>query len=172
MARFGVSKPLFNTEGALLCPEPSAACAQAQAHAMGRLYVRALRDDLLGLVWYVYESDSFRSTALVEPGDPKQRRPAYAAFAHASRALAGHSYGGPLLGLPAGVEGHRLLTDQRSTWVIWANTPTAVRLEPGSGAAPVCTNWDGTLLACVPDAGGILTLSAGPGPIYVALGSR
>lgn len=172
LARYGLSKPLFNSEGALLCPAPSPDCAQAQAYAMGRLGVRALRDTLTGLIWYLYENDGFRNTALVEPDAPGVRRPAYTAFAQASRALAGHSYAGALAGLPRGVEGHRLVTRDRATLVLWANIPTQVRLELGAGAAPSCTGWDGAALACAADQGGILVLEAGPGPLYIALGAR
>jgi hypothetical protein len=168
LARHGVSKPLFNTEGALLCLEASAACAEAQAHMMGRNYVRALRDDLLGYVWYIYDSDGFRSTALVEPSNPAQRRPAYAAFAQAAGALGGHQYVGPVAGLPAGVEGHRLTNGPRTTFVLWANTPTSVSLQVGAASTVSCAAWNGAALPCAP-AAGVLSLEAGPGPIYVSV---
>lgn len=169
LARHGLSKPLFNTEGALLCLEPGPACAEAQAHAMARLYVRALRDDLVGLIWYTYDSDSFRSTALIEPANPALRRPAFAAFAQATAMLDGHAYGEPLAGLPAGVEGHRLTRGAGSTLVLWANAPAVVSLELDGASVPRCTSWNGVALPCLA-AGGSLTLEVGPGPIFVLLG--
>jgi hypothetical protein len=165
--RHGLTKPLFNTEGALLCQTPSAECAEAQAYAMGRLYVRALRDNLLGYIWYIYDSDSFRHTALVEPQNPSQRRPAYAAFATAAAALGEHQYAGPVEGLPAGVEGHMLTDAPRTTFVLWANTPTTVALVVGAAGTVSCTAWNGAALPCAP-AEGVLTLEVGPGPIYVS----
>lgn len=167
LERHGLEKPLFNTEGALLCMAPSAACAEAQAHAMGRLYVRALRDELIGYIWYLYDSDGFRSTALVEPQNPTQRRPAYAAFATAAAALGAHQYAGPVAGLPAGVEAHRLTDGPRTTFVLWANIPTQVTLQLGAAGTVSCTAWNGAALPCTP-AAGALTLQAGPGPIYVS----
>jgi hypothetical protein len=168
LARHGVSKPLFNTEGALLCLAPGAACAEAQAHAMGRNYVRALRDGLMGYVWYIYDSDGFRSTALVEPSNPAQRRPAYAAFTQAAAALDGHEYVGPVAGLPAGVEAHRLASGPRTTFVLWANTPASVSLPVGEGGRVSCVAWNGAVLPCAP-AAGALALDVGPGPVYVSV---
>jgi hypothetical protein len=134
---------------------------------MGRNYVRALRDGLLGHVWYIYDSDSFRSTALVEPANPAQRRPGYHAFAQAAAALGGHEYVGPLAGLPAGVEGHHLASGPRTTFVLWANTPASVSLPVGDAGKVSCAAWDGAALPCTP-AGGALALNVGPGPIYVS----
>jgi len=171
LARYGLSKPLFNSEGALLCPDPSAACAQAQANAMGRLYVRALRDELLGFIWYLYDSDGFRNTALIEPAEPSRRRPAFVAFAQASAALAGYRYVEAVGGLPQGVEAHRLVWGGRTTLVLWANTPTLIALALGPGAAPRCAEWDGAALPCAADASGALLIEAVPGPRYVVVGT-
>jgi hypothetical protein len=167
LARYGLSKPLLNSEGALLCNAPSAGCAEAQAHALARLYVRSLRDELLGFVWYLYDSDGFRNTALVEPADPSRRRMAFWAFAQATAALDGLSYIGPVAGLPAAAEGHLLAGRGRWTIVLWANTPDAVRLDLGQGVAPTCAEWDGTPLPCAADATGALAMEAVPGPRYI-----
>ena len=105
--------------------------------------------------------------ALVEPANPAQRRPGYHAFAQAAAALGGHEYGAPVAGLPAGVEGHRLVSGPRTTFVLWANTPTAVSLAVGATGSVSCTAWDGAALPCTPVAG-TLALNVGPGPIYVS----
>lgn len=168
LARYGETKPLLNTEGALLCYELTAACTQAQAYAAGRLYARAMRDDLLGFVWYLYDNDGFHNTALVEPFDLTRRRPAYLAFAQAAAALAGHRYVGPVTGLPDGAEGHRLSRGGQATVVIWASVPSPVRLALGAGAAPHCAAWDGSPLPCAVDAAGFLALEAVPGPRYIS----
>jgi hypothetical protein len=168
LARYGVSKPLFNTEGALLCLQASPACAQAQAFAIPRLYARTLRDGVGGFVWYLYESDDFRSTALVEPSDPTQRRPAHLAFAQATAALDGLGYAGPLSGLPAGAEGHLLRAGRRAAAVLWANTPVGVVLRPDGAGPLACAEWDGAPLPCARDGAGRLLIEAGPGPRYVS----
>lgn len=168
LARYGLSKPLFNTESALLCGQASPACALAQAHAIPRMYVRGLRDQLIGQIWYLYDNDGFRNTALVEPADPTVARPAALAFAQANRALAGMAYQGALAGLPAGAEGHRLSGQGRTTLVLWSATEQRVALAVAASAEVSCAAWDGAALPCGPS-GGALTLSLGPGPVYVTL---
>ncbi len=94
------AKPLFNTEFALLCAG-GADCRQAQADWAGRGFARSLRDGLAANIWYLFDTDSFRSTALVEPGNPFVTRPAYAAFKQASLMLGKSQYLGALRGQPA-----------------------------------------------------------------------
>ncbi|HMQ33844.1 MAG TPA: hypothetical protein PKD53_24135 [Chloroflexaceae bacterium] len=168
LARYGLQKPLINTESALLCPAATAACAMAQAHAIPRLYVRALRDGLVGQIWYAFDSDSFQHTALVEPGDPRQQRPAYKAFVQAGRALAGMSYGGPVAGLPTGAEGHSLVAGGRTTYVLWSAADQTARLPVAPGAQVVCATWEGVSSPCAAS-GGALTLGLGPAPLYVTV---
>lgn len=170
LARYGVQKPLFNNESALLCREATPGCALDQAYVIPRLYVRALRDGLIGQIWYLYDNDSFHHTALVEPDNPALTRPGHSAFAQASRALTGLGYAGPIPGLPAGAEGYRLAAPGRATLVLWSDTPQAVQLDVGAAGQVTCAAWDGATLACAPT-GGTLTLSVGPGPVYVTLTS-
>lgn len=168
LARYGLQKPLFNTESALLCPTASDACAQAQANVIPRLYVRALRDGLVGQVWYAFDSDSFHHTALVNPGAPQQQRPAYRAFAQAAHALAGMGYSGPVAGLPPGAEGHSLVAGGRTTYVLWSNRTQAASLPVASGARVACATWEGQSAPCNPS-GGALPLQLGPVPLYVTV---
>lgn len=168
MARYGLNKPLFNTESALLCDTASPACALAQAHAIPRMYVRGLRDGLIGQIWYLYDNDSFRNTALVEPANPVATRPAHSAFVQANAALGGMQYAGPVAGLPVGAEGHRLTLGRRSTLVLWSGVSQAVTLPVGAEQVR-CVAWNGSALPCAA-AGGSLTLELGPGPIYVTVG--
>lgn len=169
LSRYGLSKPLFNSESALLCPEATAACATAQAYAIPRLYLRALRDGLIGQVWFTYDSDSFHNTALVAPGNPQQERPAHRAFVQASRALAGLRYGGPVGGMPPGAEGYSLMGDQVTTAVLWSSGAQTMRLPVPPGAQVRCAAWDGASLICAPS-DGALVLSLGPDPLYVTVG--
>jgi len=170
LARYGVSRPLINTESALLCATATPACVQAQAFAVPRMYARAMRDDLRGLIWYLFDSDSFRNTALVEPTAPATPRPAYAAYLQARTALAGQRYLGPVTGLPAGVEGYRFSSGGRVTIVLWANTPRAVQLALGPAAALRCAEWDGAAFLCAAP-GGALSVEARPGARYISYGS-
>lgn len=167
LRRYGLSKPLINTETALLCTQASLACTQAQAYAVPRLYARGLRDDLRGLVWYVFDSDSFRNTALVEPLSPSTTRPAYAAFAHARAMFGTARFVSAVGGLPAGVEGYRFASGKQVTLVIWSNTPAVVNLSIGAVSGLSCTEWNGAALPCS-SAGGVVRLEARPGARYVS----
>jgi hypothetical protein len=168
LGRYGLSKPLLNTESALLCLPASAACTSAQSYALIRMYVRAAKDDLAGFIWYIYDSDSFRSTAMVEPADPTTLRPSYLAYVQMHAMLAGASYLGASAGLPSGVSGHRFGSGALRRVVIWANQPTTIRLALGKARGLACSEWDGAALACALAADGSLTIAAVPGPRYIS----
>ena len=167
-ASYGVPrKPMIATETGLLCSKESAKCQQQQAYAVGRYYARAIGYDLLGALWYIYDSDSFYYTALVDPANVSAPRPAYYAYRQAAAMLAGARYLGGLAGQPSGVEGHWLARpDGTSVVVVWSDPaqPIAVPVKPG--AAVECSGWDGAPLPCAND-GGAVALTAQPGPTYV-----
>ncbi len=158
-------KPLLNTESALLCYTASAACQQAQADAIPRMFARAMRDGLLGNVWYIYDSDAFRNTGLVEPGNIIVQRPGYAAFKQSMAMLGGSTYVGALTGQAPGVEGYRFRRNGQTITVLWSNAAQVVNLQVGA-ARVSCSGRDGTALACA-NVGGGVTLNAVSGPSYV-----
>ncbi|MCS6880093.1 MAG: hypothetical protein RMK84_04245 [Oscillochloridaceae bacterium] len=166
LARYGLTKPLIKTESALLCLAASPECAQAQADAIPRLAVRALRDDLLSSVWYIYDSDSFHRTALLEPTSPDVLRPAYTAFAYAARALGGYRYDAPVPDL-ALAEGHRLRRGREALIVVWANAPRQVSLLLGQATSLHCAEADGRLFPCVAERGRLMLMAA-PAPRYIS----
>lgn len=168
LARYGLQKPLFNTESALLCPAATATCAEAQAYTIPRLYMRALRDGLVGQIWYLYDSDGFHNTALVEPTNPEQVRPAYRAFAQVGKALAGLSYGGPIAGLPPEAEGHSFVAGSRATYLLWSARPQVASLPIAPGSQTSCATWEGASLPCAPR-GGEVSLILEPAPLYVTV---
>jgi len=111
-------KPMLITETALLC-DPG--CPKLQAYAVGRFYTRAISYDLLGTMWYIYDSDHFHNAAMVEPLDPNQHRPAYEAYQHAVTQLKGVTYIGVLVGQPSGIEGHRFARPDGTLTVFWSS---------------------------------------------------
>lgn len=159
-------KPLFNTEGALLCYAATASCREDQANFVGRLYARAMRDGLVGLSWYVFDSDGFRNTALVEPGNPAVGRTSYAAYRYAAAMFGGADYLGPLTGQPAGVEGYRFRKAGDTITIVWSNTPQAITIPVAGTASVTCTQRDGTPVACS-NTGGLVALTALPNPTYM-----
>lgn len=159
------AKPLFNTEVALLCVG-GVDCRQAQADWVGRSFARSLRDGVAANIWYLFDSDSFRSTALVEPSNPFAARPAYAAVRQASQMLGESQYLGALAGQPAGVEGHRFGRDGDVTTIVWSNTPRTARIPISAGVVPTCLGRDGQVLECTAS-GGAISIAVGRSPVYV-----
>ncbi|MGQ9926907.1 MAG: hypothetical protein ACUVS4_08555 [Chloroflexaceae bacterium] len=158
LARYGIAeRPLLRTENALLCPGTiTPECRWAQADYLSRAFTRALRDGLLADIWYIYDSDSYHNTALIEPGDVLVPRPAYFAYRHASRTLAGASYLRPLEGVPEDVEGYVLRRGDEHLVVIWSDQPGTVAVPlPASGQVS-CTNRDGGPVACPQDGNTVL----------------
>jgi hypothetical protein len=158
-------KPMIITEQALLC-DP--ACPQLQAYAVGRYYARALSYNLLGTLWYIYDADGFHHTALVEPTDVSQLRPAYRAYQYAATQLQDMSYIGPLEGQPAGVEGYRFAGSDRMLVVLWSAKAQPVAISVAPNASVTCSAWDGAALACT-NATGVVTLTADLGPAYLVV---
>ncbi len=162
-------KPLFNTESALLChnADPSQ-CRQPQANFIAKTYARAMKDRLMGLIWYAYDSDSFRSTALVEPTNVSIKRPAYHAYKHAARMIGGTEYLGRLEQQPSGVEGYRFRRGSETVIIFWSNTERSITIPVPSRAAVSCTNRDGGTVACT-NVNGSVTLIAKSSPRYIVV---
>ncbi len=166
MAQYQISKPLFNSEGALLCTVSSNACFRAQANIIGRIYARALRDGLMAFVWYAYDSDSFMHTALVEPANLSNQRPAYLAYRHAAQMLRNVRYSAALEQQPSGVEGYRFSRGTGTVWVVWSDTPVDITIPFPVTQRVTCTAWDGAPIACaVSDT--TVTITASSSPTYI-----
>lgn len=159
------AKPMFNTETALLC-SGGLDCRQAQADYVGRNFARVLRDGLAGNIWYIYDSDSFRNTSIVDPANPFVSRPLYAAFKQASLMLGETQYVGVLGGQSPGVEGHRFTRGGETITIVWSNAPGSAKIPVAAGTTPSCFARDGQTLACAA-VGGVVTLPVGRSPLYV-----
>src|SRR5215213_3648277 len=133
---------------------------------LGWALLRAASSNLLGSLWYIYDSDNFNHTALVEPNATMQLRPAYSAYKHAAAQLRGVDYIGVLLGQPAGVEGYRFAQPAGELTIFWSPTAQPVAIPVAANATVLCTAWDGAPLPCVNSAG-IVALTAKIEPIYV-----
>jgi hypothetical protein len=166
MRKYSVpQKPMINTEAALLCTTMTLECRQAQADAIGRYFTRAIGDGLLGHLWYIYDSDDFNNTALVEPSDISLPRPSHAAYRTAA-VLGGARLIGPLSGQGAGVEGYRFASGTQTITVVWSDVPQGVVIPSRPGAIVACIDRDGTAIMC-DNTGGAVTLIARNGPTYI-----
>jgi hypothetical protein len=170
LARYGIAeRPLLRTEGALLCPGAmTPECRWAQADYLSRAFTRALRDGLAADIWYIYDSDSYHNTALIEPGDALVPRPAYFAYRHASRTLAGARYLQPLAGVPDSVEGYVLRRSDAHVVVLWSDQPQVVRVPLPADGPVRCANRDGGPISC-PVEGATVRVEVQTGATYVVV---
>jgi hypothetical protein len=167
MDRYSIPrKPMLNTEAALLCTTVTAACSEAQANAIGRFYIRAIADDLLGHLWYIYDSDEFNHTALVEPSDVTVQRPIYHAFRQVATLLNGARLLGPLEGQAPGIEGYRFASGIRTITAFWSDSEQIAVIPAQPGAEVTCADRGGEPIACT-NMDGAVQLIARPGPLFV-----
>jgi hypothetical protein len=167
MDRYAVPrKPLLNTEAALLCAVATPECSEAQANAIGRFYIRAIADDLLGHLWYVYDSDDFNHTALVEPSNVSVQRPIYHAYRQVATLLTGARLLGPLIGQAAGIEGYRFASGARAITVFWSNSEQIASIPAQPGTEVTCADRGGEPIVCT-NTDGAVRLTTRPGPLFV-----
>jgi hypothetical protein len=170
MDRYGVPrKPMLNTEAALLCPILTPACSQAQENAIGRFYIRAIVDGLLGHLWYIYDSDDFNHTALVEPSDVSVQRPIYQAYRQIATLLSGARLLGPLPGQATGIEGYRFASGARTITVFWSDSEQIAVIPAQPGAEVTCADHVGEPIVCA-NTDGAVQLITQPGPLFVIEG--
>lgn len=99
MAQYGLQKPLMVAEASLACSEDNPACPENnffddQANYAIRLYTRAWANDIVGVIWFMLHSNSWRHTDLLYRGNvPK---PVYTSTQFLSDLLLGATYGGSL----------------------------------------------------------------------------
>ena len=159
-------KPMLNTEAALLCTISTPACSEAQANAIGRFYIRAIADGLLGHLWYVYDSDEFNHTALVEPADVSVQRPIYQAYRQVAARLTGARLLGPLTGQATGIEGYRFASGVRTITAFWSDSEQIARIPAQPGAEVTCADRGGEPIVCA-NTEGVVQLVTRPGPQFV-----
>jgi hypothetical protein len=167
MDSYGVArKPMLNTEAALLCTIVTPECSEAQANAIGRFYIRAIADGLLGHMWYIYDSDEFNHTALVEPTDVSVQRPIYQAYRHMTQLLNGARLLGPLAGQVPGIEGYRFISGIGVVTVFWSDSGQIAAVSVRPGAVVACSDRGGETVVC-DNTDGLVTLAAKAGPTYI-----
>jgi hypothetical protein len=167
MQTYGVpQKPLINTETALLCVTVTPECREAQADAVARYYARAINDRLAGQLWYIYDSDSFRNTALVEPSNVAVQRPAFHAYQAGAALLENARPIGALTGQPAGVEGYSFSRGRQIITIVWSDIAQPVAISVDPTASVECFDRDGQPLMC-DNTNGAVSLTVQTHPIYI-----
>lgn len=151
MGRYGLNKPLFLNESALLCHPtvaevygycPKQANAQAdsnpkfrdffdaQANYAVRLMTRAYSLDLMGVTWYSYQPVGWLHSGLLTQA--REDRPSLWSISAISRLLQNANYIGPLL--QGDVEGYAFQKDGQELHIYWSNLnyPSVILMPPGA----------------------------------------
>ena len=132
MQTYGVNLPLVINETSIICKygclNHKEIFFQRQADFLTRSYVRALANNIHGLIWYTLEGPGWYDSGLLSYGTPK---PVYRAYQNLterlrySRFLASVSYG-------AEIEAYAFDTRPEQVQVIWTRTDQALPvLVPG-----------------------------------------
>lgn len=122
---YGLAKPIFHTEGALLCPEynvadctpPGSDFEEKQADYVVWLFVRNWASGVDATIWYEFQGPGWRYGGLLD--GTQNPKPAYNALKFLTQELKGASYVKPVLENTA-VKGYEFLRTDKKVWVIWS----------------------------------------------------
>ena len=125
MGKYGVDKPIFHTEGALICPEysttycnpPGSDFEEAQADYVVWLFVRNWANDVDITVWYQFQGPGWRYGGLLD--GTQNPKPAYDALQFLSQELHSANYTGRVLENTA-VAGYEFSKNDLKIWVLWS----------------------------------------------------
>lgn len=125
MDTYNIAKPLFHTEGSLLChPQNQVDCDppgdgffEAQADYLVRLYVRNLANGVAGTFWYQFEGPGWRYGGLLD--DNQNPKPVFNALNILTDKLSGTRFTGPVFAYE-GIEVYEFVSDEKILWVMWS----------------------------------------------------
>ena len=168
MAQYGVSKPLFHTEGALLCPEwnkndcdpPGAIYEDAKADYVVWLFVRAMANDFEGSIWYTLDGGGWRNGGLI--GDSSDPNPAYYVFEFMTKELSEAQYIGEPLPPDENIRSYAFDVPDKTVWVVYSVNNEAHSITLPSGYTQVLDKFGNPISA----PGGVLDVKS---PIYIEL---
>ena len=170
MAKYGVSKPIMNTEASLLCPDwnknecnpPGDDFYEVQADYVIRLYTRTWENGLLGAIWYPFYGGGWRYSDLI--GDNiSNPNPAYQVYKFMANTLSGMQYKGKVkVNEDDSLEGYKFSNSGKTIWIVWSpDFPHTHTMNPPSETIKVMDKY-----------GDNLTFDSGlqvNSPIYVEL---
>jgi hypothetical protein len=125
MADHGINKPIYHTEGALICSEgntidcnpPNEDFYDSQANYIVRLYVRNWAHNVSGTIWYQFEGPGWRYGGLLD--ENQNPKPVYEALNVLILELSDAEYSGVLTSYE-GLEGYEFLSPNKHIWVLWS----------------------------------------------------
>ncbi len=135
MDTYSVDKPIFHTEGSLLChPQNKIDCDppgdgffEAQADYLIRLYVRNFANGVSGTFWYQFEGPGWRLGGLLD--DDQNPKPAFNALIALTDKLSGTTLSGSVTQFE-GIEGYEFNSDKKTVWVLWSPDEVDILVDP------------------------------------------
>jgi len=171
MARYGVSKPLYIGESALLCGSgsscnpPSAQFFSVQADHVARFLSRALANSVEMFSWYTLNGPGWFHTSLLDENqDP---RPAYQAFQTFSAQVGSSTAPSLTAAYGSTVEAYRFPRRGAVTDVLWSRSTTVRTVSVPVAEFIAAYTRDGQPLTPVISSGQA-RLRVGFSPIYIA----
>lgn len=142
MSIYGLDKPIFHTEGALLCPEyntadctsPDSRFYESQADYVVWLYVRNWANGVDATIWYEFQGPGWRYGGLLDAA--QNPKPAYNSLKFLAQELGTATYKGRVLENTA-VAGYEFTTGSKAIWVLWSpdEKPHTVTLPASANKA-------------------------------------
>jgi hypothetical protein len=125
MQEYNVDKPLFHSEGSLICPgsnqadcdPPGESFFESQADYVVWLFIRDWAEDVKGAIWYPFEGPGWRFGGLLD--ENQEPKPAYRALSFLTKELEGATYTGRLTDFPE-INGYEFITQGKRIWVLWS----------------------------------------------------
>jgi hypothetical protein len=131
MSKYGVNKPLFHSEGALICPEtayyvpwcnptgngPTAAFYEAQADYVVWLFVRDWANGMWVTSWYQFEGPGWRYSGLLDGS--QNPKPVYYALQFLTKELSAVTYKQQISQYPD-VRAYEFANAAKRIWVMWS----------------------------------------------------
>ena len=160
MAQFGISKPLMNSETALVQYECKGVSFKSfettKSYYVPVSYAAAMAEGLIANIWFD-AAGSWECTGLINPAFPK----ALEALKVARLKLVGAQFTREVPGLPSGIRAYEVNRGDKIIWVIWSLDGTARDVTPALGMPAGVYGTDGRSIT--PTA----TISIGMEPYYL-----
>jgi hypothetical protein len=125
LEQFSIDKPIFHTEGSLICPRsntidchpPDNAFYEAQADYVVWLYIRNWANGIKATIWYEFEGPGWLYTGLLDAA--QNPKPAYDSLKFLTQELGTATYKDRVLENTA-VAGYEFTTGSKAIWVLWS----------------------------------------------------
>lgn len=118
-------KPIFHTEGALICPEQNPTDCESpekdffdmQADYAIRMYVRNWANEVAGTIWYQFEGPGWRYSGLLD--ENQNPKPVYQGIDFLTTHLSNAQYVG-VIDMFDSIEGYEFASPESRTWILWS----------------------------------------------------